>query len=220
MVTGKRKEVGIILGASEHFWRRRIRSLHWLWEWCHSCRQWQNLKIVHFKHMKFMICQLYLTKAIKIIQADTEKIKIENISEARRQRQKKRMPKREWASYCEKLECHVLLRGQHRRCVITLTSENRLVKVDSYERENPRTQISWASRPYHLVHAVIHVCLVYWTKAWFAGTLPTNKWAPPGHAKCKMADIFVVMLHYVKNFHSQSHIFSFPIPNPLTIISY
>lgn len=147
MVTGKRKEVGIILGASEHFWRRRIRSLHWLWEWCHSCRQWQNLKIVHFKHMQFMICQLYLTKAIKIIQADTEKIKIENISEARRQRQKKRMPKREWASYCEKLKCHVLLRGQHRRCVIILTSENRLVKVDSYERENPRTQISWASRP-------------------------------------------------------------------------
>lgn len=38
---------------------------------------------------------IVLTKAIKIIQADTEKIEIENISEARRQRQKKRMPKRE-----------------------------------------------------------------------------------------------------------------------------
>lgn len=34
---------------------------------------------------------IVLTKAIKIIQADTEKIEIENISEAGRQRQKKRM---------------------------------------------------------------------------------------------------------------------------------
>lgn len=35
----------------------------------------------------------------------------------------------------------------------------------SYERENPRTQSPELAGLYHLVHAVIHVCLVYWIKA-------------------------------------------------------
>lgn len=54
--------------------------------------------------MQFIVYQLYLTKAIKIIQADTEKIKIENISEARRQRQKRK---------CQKENEHLTVRNSN-----------------------------------------------------------------------------------------------------------
>lgn len=44
---------------------------------------------VHFKHVQFIIWQLYLTKAVKIMQGDTEKIEIESVLGPRRQQQKR-----------------------------------------------------------------------------------------------------------------------------------
>lgn len=36
----------------------------------HTCGK--TSKIVHFKHVQLIICQLYFTKAVKIMQADRE----------------------------------------------------------------------------------------------------------------------------------------------------
>lgn len=43
---------------------------------------------VHFNYVQFIICQSYLTKAIKIMQADTGKIKMKSVLGAGRKHHK------------------------------------------------------------------------------------------------------------------------------------
>lgn len=62
-------------------------------------------QIVHFKYVEFMACQVYLMKAIKITQADTEKNGNGNCHGIRKAKLEERMLKIEESNW-ESLECH------------------------------------------------------------------------------------------------------------------
>lgn len=107
------------------------------------------------------------------------------------------------------------------RFILTF-KDSTLVKVNRDERENPQIQISWASSPLssnpysnrYLLSLLELIIICLYT----AIQQMSITWVRMSNIKC--AGILVIILHYVKNFHSQPRISSFLISNLLTVTSY